>query len=548
MEPPVGNASGKGGSRTLKAHRSAVFGTAAIAGWLAFPTSEPRRTAIDRSQSGGWDSNPRSPVSEAGGLAAFLPPVGGDDGALVRIAATGRRSTQRDLNPHVRDGNAAGCRYIMGARATKKARCRDDTWPSWTYPRGSVVTTGTCARQANCRNPPKAVGQPIGVDDVDEARSWFNLSQETKPIFATPRGSVSAAEASGTNHVECLDGRKVREISKKPARFRCQWALADSCGVPLVGYNGGRPHRDAIRRTALAVTRSMSVPDADTAREQALLDVLRRLGSVAVALSGGIDSTVVACAAKRALGDRAVAVTADSPSVPRAELETARRLARLIGIRHEILATEEFANADYVRNDGSRCYHCKSELYGRLERELPRLGVRYICSGANVDDLGDYRPGLQAAEEYAVRHPLQEAGFTKEAVRRLAKKWDLPTWDKPASPCLSSRLAPGVAVTPERTARVEAAERFLHDHGFAECRVRLHEGELARIEVPVAVLDRFVDEDFRVALSQELRRLGFRFVTLDLDGFRSGSLNDLVPLEQKRLYAREKDDATVTRR
>src|SRR5438105_3075962 len=227
-------------------------------------------------------------------------------------------------------------------------------------------------------------------------------------------------------------------------------------------------------------------------REQ-LLEILRGLESVAVAFSGGIDSTVVAKAAQLALGDQAIAVTADSPSVARSELADARRLAQQIGIRHRIVATEEFEDRDYVRNDGTRCYFCKSELYSRIETLLPELDVAVMCSGANLDDQGDYRPGLKAAAEHAVRHPLQEAGCTKADVRALARAWELPTWDKPASPCLSSRLAPGVEVTRERTARVEAAEAYLRSLGYRECRLRLHEGELARIEVPLAELPRLAD-------------------------------------------------------
>src|SRR5437763_658964 len=272
-------------------------------------------------------------------------------------------------------------------------------------------------------------------------------------------------------------------------------------------------------------------------KRQHLLDILGDLGRVAVAFSGGIDSTVVAQAAFLALGDSAVAVTADSPSVPRAEIEDARRLAERIGIRHLIVATDEFADADYVRNDGARCYFCKSELYSRIETLLPSLGVAVICSGANLDDQGDYRPGLTAAAEHRVRHPLQEAGFTKEDVRSLARAWGLPTWDKPASPCLSSRLAPGVTVTPERTARVEAAEVYLHSLGYRECRVRLHEGELARIEVPVAELARLADPAYREGLLRTLKELGFQYVTLDLEGFRTGSLNALIGLETKRVFA-----------
>ena len=237
-----------------------------------------------------------------------------------------------------------------------------------------------------------------------------------------------------------------------------------------------------------------------------------------------------------ALGDRAIAVTADSPSVPRAEIAEAQDLARRIGIRHEIVSTEEFGKPDYVKNDGSRCYHCKDELYGQVGQMLPALDVQVICSGANLDDLGDYRPGLTAAAEHAVRHPLQEAGFTKADVRALAKQWGLPTWDKPASPCLSSRLAPGVTVTTERTGRVEAAELYLRGLGLRECRVRLHEGEMARIEVPLGEVANLARAGVREGIVRRFKELGFRFVTLDLEGFRSGNLNQLVDLESRRMF------------
>lgn len=267
-----------------------------------------------------------------------------------------------------------------------------------------------------------------------------------------------------------------------------------------------------------------------------LLAILRDMRRVAVAFSGGVDSAVVAKAAHLALGEQACAVTADSPSVPRSEIAQAEELARVIGIRHRLVSTDEFSNPDYVRNDGTRCYYCKDELYDTIAA-LADLGDAVLCSGANLDDLGDYRPGLTAAAEHGVRHPLQEAGFTKADVRELARAWGLPVWDKPASPCLSSRLAPGVAVTPERTGRVEQAEAYLRTLGLREFRVRLHDGELARIEVPPVEISRLADPAFRDELLRRFKELGFRFVTLDLEGFRSGSMNALVDLEKQRLFA-----------
>ena len=271
------------------------------------------------------------------------------------------------------------------------------------------------------------------------------------------------------------------------------------------------------------------MPSLDQKRE-ALLASICRLESCAVAFSGGVDSAVVAKAAAIALGDRAVAVTGTSASLASGELESATDLARLIGIRHEIVSTEELASPDYARNAPDRCYHCKTELYTQLDKLLPRLGVQAIINGANADDLGDYRPGMKAASEHQIHSPLAECRITKAEVRQLAATWELPVWDKPATPCLSSRIAYGEAVTPERLAMIDRAEQFLRARGLVNLRVRYHKGDLARIEVPADDLPQLCDPGTRRELTAELRRLGFKFVTLDLEGFRSGSLNQLVQI------------------
>ena len=272
-------------------------------------------------------------------------------------------------------------------------------------------------------------------------------------------------------------------------------------------------------------------------KREALLDILRQGGRVAVAFSGGVDSAVVACAAQLACGERAFAVTAVSPSLASGELENAVDIARRIGIRHVVIDTQEFSQTGYIQNAGNRCYFCKTELYVRIEEIAAREPFDMLVNGANADDLGDHRPGMIAATQYQVRSPLLEVGLTKAEVRELALEWNLPVWDKPASPCLSSRIAYGVQVTPERVARVDAAEVWLRDLlGIRELRVRLEANDLARIEVPVEAVARLSGDDLRPRTAAHLRSLGFRYVTIDLEGFRSGSLNaalapvDLVPL------------------
>lgn len=281
---------------------------------------------------------------------------------------------------------------------------------------------------------------------------------------------------------------------------------------------------------------TVTLSDALVHQRDRLLAMIRSYERCAVALSGGVDSAVVAKAAHEALGDYALAVTGVSPSLAAGELDIAAEVARRIGIRHEVIHTTEFSQPAYVRNASDRCYHCKTELYTQLEQLRERLDVRYVlANGANVDDLGDYRPGMQAAKEHAVRSPLAECGFSKEDVRALAAYWQLPVWDKPASPCLSSRVAYGEEVTPARLAMIDAAEKYLRELGLATVRVRYHRGDLARLEVPADAIGMLCQPPVRERLVAKLTQLGFRFVTIDLEGFRSGSLNALVALEPAAL-------------
>jgi uncharacterized protein len=260
-----------------------------------------------------------------------------------------------------------------------------------------------------------------------------------------------------------------------------------------------------------------------------LLEYMQRLPSCAVAFSAGVDSSVVAKAAALALGERAVAVTGVSPSLAEGELDEARRMAQLIGIRHVEITTNEMELPAYAENSPDRCYHCKNELYWRIKDLREQLQVELIINGANADDLFDYRPGMRAAGEQEVVSPLADCGLTKQDVRALARHWDLPIWDKPATPCLSSRIAYGEAVTPERLAMIDRGEQFLRQHGFGTVRVRYHKGDLARIEVPLDDLPRLMSEELRPQVARCLHDLGFKFVTIDIQGFRSGSLNVLLP-------------------
>jgi uncharacterized protein len=273
------------------------------------------------------------------------------------------------------------------------------------------------------------------------------------------------------------------------------------------------------------------------AKRDRLMELLRSYGSCGVAFSGGLDSAVLAKAAQLALGPRAVAVTGVSAALAGRELEDAKKLARLIGIRHELIETGELSSPEYQANNPNRCYHCKSELFAQMEGLAERLGAAVAVDGSNWDDQDEHRPGMRAAAERKVKSPLAECGLTKAELRALAEHWGLPIWDKPATPCLSSRIAYGEEVTAERLAMIERAEQFLSERGFKPLRVRYHRGDVARIEVPVEDLPRLNDAEFRRELVKYFKSLGFKYVSLDLEGFRSGSLNAVLPAESLQIHS-----------
>lgn len=271
--------------------------------------------------------------------------------------------------------------------------------------------------------------------------------------------------------------------------------------------------------------------DAAQAKERELFDILRKLERVLVAFSGGTDSAYLAWAAHQALGENAIAITADSASMPTSHKHDAVEFVRQFGIRHEFIPTYEFENPAYSANNPDRCFHCKDELFRRMEQIAPEYGSPVIVYGVNVDDLGDYRPGQSAAKEHEVKAPLVEAGLTKAEIRELSRVAGLPTWDRPAAACLSSRVPYGTEVTKETIGKIEVAEERIKELGFRQYRVRFH-GELARVEIAREELPKALSVEMIDRLNAVFSDLGFLYVTLDLKGYRQGSLNEALPQRQ----------------
>lgn len=276
------------------------------------------------------------------------------------------------------------------------------------------------------------------------------------------------------------------------------------------------------------ITAIEALPEELQLKWKTLIEYIKGLGSLAVGFSGGVDSTFLLAAAHEALGDAAIGVTALDASVPERELNEAKRFCEVRGIRHYICTVDPLQEDGYRNNSPDRCYYCKRCVFTEVGKVAAGQGVAYLAEGSNMDDLGDYRPGLRAAAELKVTSPLREAKLNKQEIRELSKALELPTWSKPAFACLASRFPYGEEITIEKLQMIDKAEQFLIDQGFYAERVRMH-GDLARIEVPAEDIERLARKEIREAVYETFSKIGFRFVTIDARGYRSGSMNATLP-------------------
>ena len=281
----------------------------------------------------------------------------------------------------------------------------------------------------------------------------------------------------------------------------------------------------------MATMVDLSTPALLREKQEKLFAVLRGLDRLIVAYSGGADSAYLVWAAHQVLGDRTLAITADSASMPESHKRDAEQFVLQFGIPHEYVATNEFDNPDYLKNDANRCYHCKDELFIRLEQLGRERGIQHIVYGVNADDLGDYRPGQNAAKLHQVKAPLVEARLTKAEIRELSRLAGLPTWDRPASACLSSRIPYGTPVTIQNVKTVENGEEQLKSLGFRQFRVRYH-GELVRLEIAADEMEKALTAEMARRFTAIFKQLGFKYVTLDLQGYRQGSMNEVLNLSR----------------
>ncbi len=298
----------------------------------------------------------------------------------------------------------------------------------------------------------------------------------------------------------------------------------------------------AFGRDAKGRGKRLKIPGSLKKKEEKTRQILRKMESLLVGFSGGADSTLLLRLAHEELGDRVVALIASSPTYPASEVKEAKRLAESMGVRHVEIFSNELKLAPFVQNTPRRCYYCKTELFRLCREKANSLGLKFVADGSNLDDTGDFRPGMDAARELGVRSPLQEAGLKKEEIRQLSRSLGLPTWDKPSLACLASRFPYGREITSPRLAQVQKSEEFLRSLGLRQVRVRFHD-KIARVEIEARDFKRFLGNGIRRKVTQALKEFGFTYVTIDLEGYRTGSMNEELSRKGKEILANGKKSA-----